>query len=939
MTDEAVSPGTIPVETSNTATSPKRWRKRLTLIAVAVTLLAAAIVLPPLINISRYQRQVTALMSRSLGRPVRLSGVELRLLPLPGFVIHDLSVSEDPAFGGEPILSARTVGASVNIFSLWGGKLSINRISVDEASLNLVRSSTGQWNLQSLLSGSLMNGAQRNNSTSSQPSKPRAFPYLEATNSRINIKQGFEKSPYSLVSAELSLWQDSPGAWRLRLRGQPVRTDMEMSLADTGEVRVEASLQSSSPAHELREMPLRLQGEWRDAQLGQLSRLLTGSDAGWRGDLTADIDVQGTPEAANTKARLRATGVRRAEFAPQTPLDFDANCSFLYQRSVRYYHNIACDTSIGGGLLHLKADLPGNGAPKAMLEVNQLPLQAGLDLLRTVRSGFAPGIEAHGDLSGSLSLAEPQLPAKPARHSTAAERAMLRNQASLEPLSLQGSIVTANGQLTGGALKQTLTLPKITWTPVAVPDLDDPRGYDTGLGTRFGLSLGSAPALSPANANQSTSNPSGTATPKSRPQDLAVRLTLTRHGYESTLTGATGIAQFRDLAYAFGAPHNSAADGFSSGSAEIDVSAAGPWISTNDPIPVSETAVATSTKLPSTPAVPNRPPGADRLSGSIKLVRAAWQAPYLARPVEFPNAAVSLFGPVPVLTADFIYGPLNGNATVDLPFSCDTEDCQPVLQLHLGTVDAVVIEAALLGAPEKKTLLSPLIDRLRSSDHPQLPAMRVQVQADSIGLGTATLHKATLHLKLQSSGVDIPKWEGELLGGAISGTGHSGWTFNGLEYAVDANFSGIPPSGLETLFVPKPDSVSETKTDPASNFTPSVNWSGAPISGSGTLRLSGLTSKELIASANGSVHFTWPRGSIQITTTSGETPPSQAIQRFDEWSGTANISGGKVQLADNAMRQGKRTIQLGGSFPIGEPPHFALTETAPTAKPPARASK
>ena len=128
-----------------------------------------------------------------------------------------------------------------------------------------------------------------------------------------------------------------------------------MSWADTGEVRMEATLHSAS---QLREMPLRLQMEWRDAHLGQLSRLILGSDAGWRGDLTADIDLQGTPESAHTKARLKASAFGAEEFAPETPLDLDANCTFLYQHSQNALHTIACDTALGAGQLHLKAEMP-----------------------------------------------------------------------------------------------------------------------------------------------------------------------------------------------------------------------------------------------------------------------------------------------------------------------------------------------------------------------------------------------------------------------------------------------------------------------------------------------------------------------------------------------------------------------------------------------------
>src|SRR5437879_3289522 len=78
---------TVPTESSPAMTTdaerPQKstWRRRITLISGATALIAAIVVIPPLINVGRYQRQVTALMSQSLGRPVSLSSVGLRLLP------------------------------------------------------------------------------------------------------------------------------------------------------------------------------------------------------------------------------------------------------------------------------------------------------------------------------------------------------------------------------------------------------------------------------------------------------------------------------------------------------------------------------------------------------------------------------------------------------------------------------------------------------------------------------------------------------------------------------------------------------------------------------------------------------------------------------------------------------------------------------------------
>src|SRR5215469_9360052 len=97
--------------------------------ALALTILLSIIVIPPLFNVNRYKSRIAQAMSNSLGRPVRLSGVELHLLPRPEFVITDLTVDEDPQYGAEPILHANSVTAAIRLFSLWRGRLEISRIS------------------------------------------------------------------------------------------------------------------------------------------------------------------------------------------------------------------------------------------------------------------------------------------------------------------------------------------------------------------------------------------------------------------------------------------------------------------------------------------------------------------------------------------------------------------------------------------------------------------------------------------------------------------------------------------------------------------------------------------------------------------------------------------------------------------------------------------
>ena len=136
------------------------------------------------------------------------------------------------------------------------------------------------------------------------------LPYLEATNSRINIKQGFEKLPYSLVNADLSFWEENPGDWRVRLKAQPARTDVSLDQGDTGIVQLEAqnaSRRGIAPDADACGTGMARGTDWVSSAGYSSGRMRAGA-----ADLTAEMKLDGTPDSANVTTRLRATGVHRA---------------------------------------------------------------------------------------------------------------------------------------------------------------------------------------------------------------------------------------------------------------------------------------------------------------------------------------------------------------------------------------------------------------------------------------------------------------------------------------------------------------------------------------------------------------------------------------------------------------------------------------------------
>jgi uncharacterized protein involved in outer membrane biogenesis len=879
---------------------------------LALALLAAilaVLIVPPLVSLGRYKSQITHLMASSLGRPVRLSSVELRLLPRPGFVLTDLSVEDDPAYSAEPILHANTVTASFRLLSLWRGRLEISRISVDEASLNLVRTDAGRWNLDALLNTAAAHAGAKPNSA--QQNRP--LPYLEATNSRINIKRGVEKLPLSLVSTDLSLWQEEPGDWRVRLRGQPARTDVSLDLADTGFVRLEARVRR---VPQLAQIPLHVDVEWKEAQLGQLSRLAIGSDPGWRGDLTGELHLDGTVEAAQVKIRLRATGVHRAEFAPVAPMDFDATCGFVYHYSNRALENLACDSPLGDGRIHLSGDLPGKeGLPRFSVELDRIPVAAGLDALRTVRNGFGPGLEAKGTISGKI-VYDPGASATIAAGSSVHEKPNRRAHLSKEgagearlskarpavPGPLTGSMTVDGFQLSGDGLSAPIHVPKMVLEPAVAAAQDQ------------------SPGQSPASALLGTASiPSGGAVP------LTITSRLTLSGYQVTLRGQATLARGRELARVAGMADASALDALAGEPVVLDLRADGPWLPPQS-IPFSNippaVAASNAANLPPvllTAGTEDVKPIDDSLIGTVTFHNANWKADYLANRVEIAQATLHLDnGKVRWDPVAFSYGPVKGTATLTLPAKCDAGGPCPAtpgatFTVQFAELDASALQAAILGAHARGTLLSELIARLRPTTAPAWPQLEGAVKAGSLILGPVTLQDASATVHIVATGAEIAGLDGRLLGGSVHGSGTLR-TGDKPVYTLEGQFEKLSPAAVGQLLEQR--------------------WSGGTLDGDGKIELSGFTGKDLTASAKGTLHFEWRHGAVgdqkgipaKLSAASEATalvPP--ALARFDRWTADAEIANGTITLKQNQVQQGSRKHAVEAAVTLGDPPKVTYT--------------
>ena len=336
--------------------------RRLLYLAFAVLAVMLLVLLPPYISVNRYQRRIATSIGDSLGRPVHLDKVSLNLLPLPGFTLENFVVEEDPAFGTEPVIRANSVRATLRLSSLWSRRVEFSTISFTEPSVNLVHTSDGKWNLESILLHAAHISAAPTAQRQAGPA-PR-FPYIEATGARLNLKLDREKSPISLTDADFALWLPDPQQWHLRLSAHPARTDTDVS--DTGIFELEGTL---SRAPSLGQVPINLRGTWRNAPLGAASRFLLGRDAGLRGDMTLTANAQGTVSDSKVQAHLRLTDTRRADFVPAQPMDIDLQCLGSATGDFHSFEDLRCSWPPAGSsdapILALTGTLPDLRNPKS----------------------------------------------------------------------------------------------------------------------------------------------------------------------------------------------------------------------------------------------------------------------------------------------------------------------------------------------------------------------------------------------------------------------------------------------------------------------------------------------------------------------------------------------------------------------------------------------
>lgn len=416
----------------------------LKLVALSCVLAFIALsVIAPFVNAEHFSAGVKEALEDSLGRRVSFEKVYYRILPVPGFSLEDVIISEDPRYGLEPFSSMDGLEARLRIDKLLVGQIRFASLRLIDPSLNLVKRDDGAWNVVEFV--------QRMTAPRRMPLN--LFPAIQVSNGRLDFKLGTRKTTFYVAGADMSIYPERSGRVVLNFSGSPARTDR----AGNGFGSMRGSLNwlvnpSSSQANQLEADVTLLPSD-----LSELTTLLEGQDVGVHGTISSRAQIAGPLNALKVTGDLRLRDVHRWDLLPSTGDDwrvpYDGTIDLVAQRLDWRTLPQGAGESVPAAVQVKVNDFLTKPAWTIMTSLNKAPVESLLPLAR--RMGFAlpagvalsgaiDGVVGYSNTSGfsgevSIHDAVAKVPDIAPISASGAELKILPERLHLEPATLQAT--------------------------------------------------------------------------------------------------------------------------------------------------------------------------------------------------------------------------------------------------------------------------------------------------------------------------------------------------------------------------------------------------------------------------------------------------------------------------------------------------------------------
>ncbi|MBF0163605.1 MAG: AsmA family protein [Magnetococcales bacterium] len=127
----------------------KKW---LWIILVPVVLIvAAAVVVPSLIDPNQYKQQISTLVKEKTGRDLTVNGaIKITVFPSAGVSLEDVTLGDAPGFGAEPMAKVARLDVRAKLMPLLSKRVEADKVVVEGLRLKLAKNAKGQANWSDL---------------------------------------------------------------------------------------------------------------------------------------------------------------------------------------------------------------------------------------------------------------------------------------------------------------------------------------------------------------------------------------------------------------------------------------------------------------------------------------------------------------------------------------------------------------------------------------------------------------------------------------------------------------------------------------------------------------------------------------------------------------------------------------------------------------------
>jgi AsmA protein len=279
-----------------------------------VLVAGAVIAVPFLVDTPGMQAYVAATASQALGRPVKFSGLSVRVVPLPAVELRDLEVAEDPKFGTAPFLRLERGHIRLQFWPLLSGRVELGDIVLRKPTVAIVQAADGRLNIASLGGAAEPRPAARPGRGSGSGSGAAGA----ALTNRVVIDDGqvtysargpAERiSQYRLEGLDLTL---TSGTSQITFKGDARLQPGAVAL------KVSDGVVSLGPSRSLTDAPVRAKVTLDGKDIHALTAVAVGPSPEIGGALKGTLTVGGTAAAPTAAGEIQISNLTATQSSPQ----------------------------------------------------------------------------------------------------------------------------------------------------------------------------------------------------------------------------------------------------------------------------------------------------------------------------------------------------------------------------------------------------------------------------------------------------------------------------------------------------------------------------------------------------------------------------------------------------------------------------------------------